>query len=84
MFEVPVAFDLDLPLLTLHSLAAEQRITPWQEDASVSKCPLCACVVSADTLMSSLMNLLQGCFSPINDKKTSLPTMWSDHLLSPS
>src|SRR5580700_6143289 len=23
---------------------AEQRITPWQDDADVTKCPLCSCV----------------------------------------
>jgi hypothetical protein len=28
-----------------HYIAAEQRITPWEDDASVPKCPLCACVV---------------------------------------
>ncbi|KAJ7915478.1 hypothetical protein B0H13DRAFT_2231863 [Mycena leptocephala] len=31
-------FDLDLK-------TAEQRITPWQEDSSVSKCPLCTLVL---------------------------------------
>ncbi|KAJ7632155.1 FYVE zinc finger-domain-containing protein [Roridomyces roridus] len=40
-------FDLDLKSILTgsggkeHIRASEQRITPWQEDSSVTKCPLC-------------------------------------------
>lgn len=40
--EIPVKSSLTM---SSPISVAEQRITPWQEDASVSKCPLCLCVI---------------------------------------
>jgi rabenosyn-5 len=40
LFRLPPIHNPIFSYATL--LAAEQRITPWQDDASVSKCPLCS------------------------------------------
>ncbi|KAJ7179059.1 hypothetical protein C8R46DRAFT_1159749 [Mycena filopes] len=39
--------DIRCMVFPIQSIPAEQRITPWQEDASVNKCPLCMSIICA-------------------------------------
>lgn len=80
-FEVRVRALLAASLIPLPSLAAEQRIAPWQEDAVVSKCPLCTYVHPPFTL--SHLTRHQRVFPPANESETPLPSLRANYLLPP-
>lgn len=58
-------------------LASEQSITPWEEDASVSQCPLCAQVTSSVPFHTATLtfNPVQCFLPPHNKPKTSLSSL---------
>ena len=52
--------------------AAEQRITPWEDDATVSKCPLCVWVKSFLGMQpgrTSLKLCFSASFNPLTNRK---------------
>lgn len=61
---------------------AEQRITPWQEDASVSKCPICTFVSSYFSLIRYSNPDFQSLISPANKSKTPLSFMRPNNMCS--
>ncbi|TFK42702.1 hypothetical protein BDQ12DRAFT_598244 [Crucibulum laeve] len=49
--------------------AAEQRITPWQDDASVSKCPLCVFVHNYTHYLLTNLWTFSTSFHPLTNRK---------------
>jgi len=50
-------------------IAAEQNITPWQNDADISQCPLCGYVDHPPTSQFHLSEFLRVSFHPITNRK---------------
>ena len=62
--------------------AAEQVITPWEEDSAVSQCPLCRCVnPSQPQLIPEPTTFLPQCrFPPYHKPKAPLSSVRPHHL----
>lgn len=61
-------------------LAAEQRLTPWQEDSTASKCPFCACVFRPSQFPSLIVVFWQLLLSSVDEQKAPLSPMRADYL----